>query len=83
MREDGVEFQTPGDREDARKRSRSERRKSKNPRGEKTPFGEKDGANRGKSTPKRERADGLDRRTSRDFMKMVNGFMVKIGGKEE
>ena len=38
---------------------------------------------RGKSTPKGERADGFDRRMTREFMKMVNGFMVKIGGKEE
>ena len=76
MKEDGAELQTPGEGEDARKRSRSERRKSKNPRTE-------DGVKRGKSTPKRERADGFERRMSRDFMKMVNAYLVKVGGKEE
>ena len=81
LREMGVDFETPGEGEDARKRSRSERKNSKNARGEGTPFGEK--AKRNKSTPKRERADGFERRMSRDFMKMVNGFLVKIGGKEE
>ena len=73
MKEDGVEFQTPGEGEDARKRSRSERRRSKNPRTE-------DGVTRGKTTPKRER---FDRRMNRDFMKMVNAFLVKTVGKEE
>ena len=41
LREMGVEFETPGDGEEARKRSRSERKNSKNPRGEGTPFGQK------------------------------------------